>query len=110
MKHEEAKLQAEIVQYLQKKGIYFFAVSNEANGRNKIQQMQMIAMGLRPGVSDMVWMLPGRVLFVEVKTADGVQSEPQKLFEAKVKELGFEYFLVRSMDDVKILVDSVLWM
>ena len=108
MKHEEAKLQAEIVQYLQKRGIYFFAVSNEANGRNKIQQMQMIAMGLRPGVSDMVWILPGKVVFVEVKTEDGKQSEAQKRFEAKVNELGFDYFLVRSMESVKILVDNLL--
>lgn len=43
----------------------------------------------------------GRIVFFEVKDHRGKQREDQKKFEKKVKELGFEYYLVRSLDEVK---------
>lgn len=101
MKHEEAKLQFEIVKKLQEMGIYFFSVPNEANGRSQMQQMRMVSMGLRSGVSDMVIMLPGgKVLFFEIKTPIGKQSPQQARFEEKCKALGFEYYIIRSLSDV----------
>lgn len=95
----EAKIQWEICQWLQANGIYFFSVANEAAGRSAVKQMQLIGMGLRPGVSDLVVVMPGRVVFLEVKAADGEQSKAQKQFEAKVTALGFEYRVVRSVED-----------
>lgn len=101
----EARIQAEIVKYLselRRKGeIEFFSVPNEAAG-NAVRQGQMIAMGLRPGVSDLVVLFSGgKAMFLEVKNEKGVQSERQKQFQETVQRLGFQYFIVRSLDDVK---------
>jgi hypothetical protein len=97
---DESKIQYQICQWLQGQGIYFFAVQNELAGSNGRAMQFAISLGLRPGVSDLVVLLPSRIVFIEVKTATGRQSEHQKRFEARVKELGFEYYVVRSVDDV----------
>ena len=104
----EAKIQADIVKYLiplrRSGALDFFSVPNEA-AANPVRQGQLIAMGLRPGVSDLVLMFPeGKVIFMEVKNETGIQSPVQKAFEQKCKDLGFEYVLVRSVEDVKIIV------
>ena len=106
----EARIQADIVKFLvpyRRQGLLdFFSVPNEA-AANPVRQGQLIAMGLRPGVSDLVVMLPeGRVVFLEVKNETGKQSEAQKSFEKTCQRLGFEYHLVRSVEDVRYLVQQ----
>ena len=61
----------------------------------------LISTGLKKGVSDLIVLMPKRVIFVEVKTPTGGQSPDQKDFESLVKNLGFEYYLVRSLQDFK---------
>lgn len=106
MKHEEGRIQYEICQWLQAKGIYFFSIPNEATGRTALQQSRLVAMGLRAGVSDLVVVLPGRVVFLEVKAPDGKQSPKQKMFEDKVTGFGHDYFIVRSVEDVSKILDT----
>lgn len=101
MNHNEAKIQVEIVKFLWSRGFYVFSIPNEAAGSNAIRQGQMITMGLRPGVADLCVLLPGKVVFLEVKTATGKQSEHQKKFESRCIELGHEYHVVRSVEDVE---------
>lgn len=109
---KESKIQHEIVKYLQKerRDIYFFSVPNEAAGKGKgaqIRMSQLKSMGLRSGVSDLILLLPGSItLFIEVKTVKGIQSDKQKRFEIKVNERGFNYFLVRSLEDLKKVLDN----
>ena len=107
----EARIQADIVKFLvpyRRQGLLdFFSVPNEA-AANPVRQGQLIAMGLRPGVSDLVIMLSeGRVLFLEVKNETGRQSDAQKSFEQTCHRLGFEYHVVRSVEDVHCLIDSL---
>ena len=107
----EARIQADIVKFLvpyRRQGLLdFFSVPNEA-AANPVRQGQLIAMGLRPGVSDLVVMLPeGRVLFLEVKNETGKQSDAQRSFEQTCHRLGFEYHVVRSVDDVRHLIDGL---
>jgi hypothetical protein len=45
--------------------------------------------------------MPSRVVFVECKDDKGKQSENQIQFEKDVKALGFEYWLVRSLEEFK---------
>ena len=71
-------------------------ISREAN--------RMKATGTIPGVSDLVWMLPEKVLFIEMKVEKGVQSPEQKDFEAKCTALGHTYIVVRSLDAFKRLI------
>ena len=41
-------------------------------------------------------------------TPTGVQSETQKDFQEQVEKLGFEYILVRSLDNFKISINKYL--
>jgi hypothetical protein len=54
MKHPEAKIQAEIVAFLQDRGIFCHSVWNEGGGKDVIRTAQAITTGLRPGVADLV--------------------------------------------------------
>ena len=100
----EAQLQASIVQALQMQGVFAFSVPNEALGQIHARaghgRMAMLkAMGLRAGVADLVCLLPGRVVFLEVKTDKGRQSRAQIEFEKVCTDLGHEYYVVRSVKD-----------
>ena len=84
-----------------------FSVPNELAGTNKIAMMQAKAMGLVSGVSDTILILPnGTLLFCEFKDAFGKQSDKQKEFEAIVSNLGFEYKLIRNLEDFKTWIQS----
>jgi hypothetical protein len=107
--HPESLLQANIVATLSLHRIYCFAVSNELLGATKGAARKMAifkAMGLRSGVSDLVVILPGRVLFLEVKTPTGRQSPAQKVFQEIVESLGHYYVLVRSVDEALAAVKN----
>jgi len=49
-------------------------------------------------------LLPNKILFIEVKTDIGTQSKEQKNFQERVEKLGFEYHLVRSLEDFKCVI------
>ena len=107
-RNDEALIQVKIVKYLQSRGIYFFSVPNEAAAENKIRQMQLVSMGLRSGVSDLIMLYPKRSLtFLEVKTQKGKQSDKQKKFESRVCEHGFKYYVVRSVEDVAEILTRI---
>jgi hypothetical protein len=103
----EAKIQQEIVMYFKnefcrvgcKPRCIIFSVPNESN--SKRETMQKMAIGMMPGVSDLILVLPGRVLFVEIKTPEGRQSPTQKDFQSTVSDLQFEYLLIRSLEEFK---------
>lgn len=66
-----------------------------------------ISIGL-PGESDLtLFAKGGKTYFVEIKTAKGRQSQKQKNFERIVSELGFEYIVMRSIDDAKRFVKKI---
>lgn len=108
----EALIQCAIVKYLQSESIYFFAIVNEAHGRSKVSQMQLVSQGLRSGVSDMLLFLPmpkspDKIIFVEVKNPEKwKQSDNQKKFEKRVTDSGYEYHLVFSVPDVEKIVED----
>ena len=82
-----------------------FSVPTEATYRNKYYFQ---GLGSMAGVSDTIIMLPGHILFVEFKAPKGKQSEDQKLFEEKAKSLGFEYFIIRSLDEFIALIETII--
>lgn len=77
-----------------------FHVNQKA--RNPIEGNRMKAMGVVPGVSDMIY-LKGPV-FIEMKSQDGRQSPDQILFEGVVTKLGYRYVIVRSFEEFKQLI------
>lgn len=77
-----------------------FAIPN-GGSRNVAEAKKLKETGLMAGVSDLIVLHGNKCLFVEVKTDTGKQSEKQIEFETKVKALGFDYFLVRSLEQFK---------
>lgn len=54
------------------------------------------------GSADILGILKGgRFLAIEVKTATGRQSEPQKAFQRMIERFGGVYILARSAEDVE---------
>ena len=102
----EAKIQQEIVRWYRGnfygKGL-IFSVPNERAGGYLAMKGPLLT-GLLSGVSDLIVVEKTRVLFVEVKTAIGRQSDKQKKFEENVKNLGYKYYLVRSLEDFKKII------
>ena len=106
---KESRIQYEICQYLQDNDYFFHSVPNEAPGDNKVRAMQMVAMGLRSGVADLiVWLKPGTVAYIEVKKPGEEQSKNQIKFQSRCEAHGLEYYVVRSVDDVRDIVERGL--
>lgn len=78
-----------------------FSIPNGGT-RNVREAMTLKATGLLKGASDLVVIFPnGKLCFIELKTDKGVQSDFQKDFESRVKLLGFDYYLIRSLNEFK---------
>lgn len=71
-----------------------FHVNQKA--RNAIEGNRMKAMGVVPGVSDLIYLTPQGPVFIEMKTEVGTQSPAQKEFQAIVTGLGFAYHICRN--------------
>jgi len=83
----------------------FASVPNDSKDAKK--QMRKKATGMKVGHADFNVYLPnGKVLMFEVKTPIGKQSDHQKRFELEVKCLGFEYYIVRSLEDFKNIIET----
>lgn len=80
------------------KGI-FASIPNDS--KDAKEQMRKKATGMKVGHADFNIYINGKCYFFEVKTTTGVQSESQKRFESEVKSLGFEYYIVRSLEEFK---------
>lgn len=74
--------------------------------RTKTEAMKMKATGLVAGVSDLIIVQPNRVIFLELKDTNGRQSNEQKSFQEKVTALGFEYWLIRSLEEFKAKLEE----
>ena len=61
-------------------------------------------MGLKSGVSDVIVLMPNKVLFVEFKAEKGVQTPKQKDFQQAVEALGFEYHICRSVEEFQKII------
>ncbi len=85
----ESKIQANGIKYLEKHGYYVLKII-KCN---------------KNGTADLIAFRKSELpIFIEVKTAIGVQSELQKYRQKEVTDLGFSYHLVRSLEDFKKIV------
>lgn len=84
-----------------------FSVPNGGT-RNKMEAIKLKSTGMKAGVSDLIVILPNKVLFVEVKTETGRQSDKQIEFEKTITDLGYSYILVRSLEEFKTVVSEFL--
>ena len=85
----------------------FICAVPSGGSRNEIEAHDMRLSGVVAGVSDLVVIGNGKVLFVEMKIAKGSQSERQKEFQDIVESLNHKYVVCRSFEGFKKEID--LW-
>jgi hypothetical protein len=100
MRHIESNIQKNSVIWfrLQYPQYLCFAVPNGGT-RNAREAAIMKGEGVLAGVSDLVIIAKNKIAFVEMKTEKGKQTETQIQFQNKIENLGFSYFICRSLDD-----------
>jgi hypothetical protein len=97
-KRSESEIQAAIVKALSQLGFLVIHVPNQATrGRFRYS-------GLLPGAPDLIVIGNNRIYFMEVKKHNGKQSPSQIVVQRMIEERGFEYHVVRSLDDALSVV------
>ena len=81
-----------------------FHVQNNAN--SAVQGSRYKAIGVVSGVSDLVWVIYNKVIFIELKININKQTGNQIEFETKVTQRGHEYVLINSFEDFKSFIKS----
>lgn len=108
MRHLESEIQKQIVRavrYVYPKSL-IFSVPNEGK-RNVKTGVIMKAMGLMHGTSDLVFVHDRKVIFIEVKSKTGRQTEYQKDFQKIVESHGLRYWLVKSTEEVLTSIENL---
>ena len=82
----ETDIRHQVQYYLRLKGWFVFYI--------------LQGLGAYRGIPDLIAVKSGRVLFIELKTARGRQSDHQKKFQADLEAAGGEYILCRGIDDL----------
>lgn len=107
----EANLQSKCFQYAWNtypdSRLMLFHVPNGGR-RSKIEAMQFKAMGVIPGVADMIFIYKGRIYAFEFKTDTGIQSPAQREWERKFIEQGGTYWIVQRFDYFCLLIDLII--
>lgn len=95
-KKTEANIQNEIIIWcnLNRPDVVLIPVVNEAAYNNRNQT-------ILKGTSDLIAVTSKKVVFVEVKHGYNKQTKPQIVFEKRVNRLGYEYHIVKSVEDFK---------
>lgn len=76
--------------------------------RNEIDGARMVACGMVAGVADLCYLMQnGVAVFIEMKKPKGVQSDVQKEWQLMVESFGFGYYICRSLDEFKELMEKL---
>ena len=101
----EKDIQFSICSWLStRKGIVFWRQNTNPIINNKTGNFRAMPKFSMNGIPDIIVIKDGKFIGLEVKRPKGKQSDSQIEFERRVKNVGAEYFVVTSIDDVmKIL-------
>lgn len=94
----EGKVQDECLRELIKQGWYAFITKNQGTYDEKRKTFRNGSPFVIRGMQDAIAIKAGRVLFIEFKSEDGVQSLHQKKFERAIKRHKGEYFVISSLE------------
>ena len=106
----EDTLQKSCVQWFDLQYRHFsWALFHVPNGgqRNRVEAAKFKAMGVRPGVPDLLLILPRHgysYLAMELKVGKNTQTDSQKTYQSKMSENGGKYIVIRSIDE---FIDAV---
>ncbi len=107
----EARLQQEIYiwfhnQFPNYRGLLCY---NLNNSKNRIDGARNRSLGLQSGRSDLTLYFKGRAYMIELKTDAGRQSKQQKEWQRVIESHGFDYVIIRSLDEFKqFFINTVL--
>lgn len=106
MMPKEKQIQDSILEWLTMVKIFHYrqntgAFAREYTRKDGSQGRGFVKFGTK-GASDIVCVVKGHYIAIEVKDHKGKQSEDQKEFQRAVEEAGGTYVLVRSLDEVRV--------
>lgn len=99
MKHDEYKLQRDIVKALREWGFPVFAVRNERN-EGLADANRSASLGRVKGAPDLIAGIFDMSVWIELKTKTGKQSPEQKCFQQIAPKFGAVYMVIRSVDEL----------
>ena len=81
-----------------------------ANGgyRHPLEAKRLKAEGLIAGVSDLIFLWQSKTYFIEMKTPKGHQQPNQIEWQHIVEAQGFDYFVCRSLEEFKEIINNIL--
>jgi len=98
----EHQIQCRLMDYLAyaaRPEVYYFAIPNQGN-RHIYNASKMKSEGVRSGVADLCFMLPGgKVGWMEMKKPGGYLSDTQKQFRDRCALLGHHWALAKSVNE-----------
>lgn len=103
---KESEIQAEIFNNLVNLGIFCFRNNSGAFAGEYKGKKRYIQFGL-PGSSDLIAIVEGIFVGIEVKRPGGKQSDYQKAFQRNVEEAKGIYILAFSWDDVTKIINQI---
>lgn len=110
MRHPESCLQRQIVRWFRLQYPQYLIAAIPNGGYRSAHEARIMKLeGVLAGFSDLIIITPRNILFVEVKTKDGRQSELQKVFQSNVQRLGYKYFICRSLDEFCAIVKKSIY-
>ncbi|MDJ1498693.1 hypothetical protein QNI19_37520 [Cytophagaceae bacterium DM2B3-1] len=80
---------------------------NNNTAQNAIKGALNRSMGVVKGVADLEYFYASTGHFIELKSQEGIQSEEQKLFQARIEEQGGNYHIIRSYEAFKHLITTI---
>ncbi len=84
----------------------FFAVNNNAS--HVVKGLQNKSVGVVAGVSDTILLWNRTDYLIEFKTPNGRQSKHQMKWDHDVTGWGYDYFIVRSLEDFKKVIEGII--
>lgn len=98
MSTPEGKIQKEILDHLTKQRVFHWRQNNGAVYDKRLGMYRSHA-GMK-GVPDIICVIDGKFVGIEVKTPRGKQSPDQVFFQKRLEANGGVYILARSLADV----------
>lgn len=104
MRATETQIQRAILDYLALKNIFHYR-QNSGALKDGLRFFRCASIN---GLPDIVLIVKGRYIGIEVKSATGRLSKAQLETHRKIKEAGAEVYIIRSIDALKQLLERIL--
>lgn len=112
----ETDIQSTIIRYLailEAQGKLFFNRTNNIppvnkDSKGKVIGFRKLPSGAKRGIPDIWVIINGKTIGLEVKTPTGKQSKEQKEIQEKFIKNGADYYVVKSYEEVKNILDKYL--